>query len=415
MGKFLINGGKKLYGSVKIERSKNAVLPMIAGAILTSDEVLIEDCPKIDDVYTMIDILKDLGVKATFIESGLLINSSGINSYSINKKLSKKLRSSIFLIGPLISRLKKAIFSLPGGCDIGERPIDIHIDSLKKIGVSFSNSGEDFFCCAEKLTPNKISLKYPSVGATENAIMASIFINGETIVDNVAKEPEVYDLINFLNSMGAEIYGAGTSRVVIKGVKKLHGIRYKPIYDRIEAGTFILAVALTGGNIQLKGVDYKNICCLTDKFNDNTCKIGYSNDIIYLESGESRNCFSFDTGPHPAFPTDLQAQTTAYLTVANGTSYVTETVFENRFKYITELKKMGADVKVVNNTAIVKGVKELNGAKVNSLDLRGGASLVLAGLVANGKTEVYGIEHILRGYSNFDGKLRSLGAEITKV
>ena len=415
MGKFVINGGKKLYGGVKIQGSKNAVLPMIAGALLTEDEVLIENCPKIDDVITMTKILNDLGVKTSFIDCGLLINSSCINSYTVNKKMSKKLRSSIFLMGALVSRLKKALITIPGGCDIGIRPIDIHISSLKELGVDFTFIGEEIFCCAENLKGGKIRLNYPSVGATENALMASVLACGETIIDNVAKEPEVCDFINFLNNMGAEIYGAGTKTLVVKGVKKLHGIKYKPIFDRIEAGTFLLAGIITGGNIEIYGVDYKNISCLTDKFYDNTCKIRLTNDIMYIQSGEKRNSFSLDTGPFPAFPTDLQAQAMAYLSVADGVSYVNETVFENRFKHVKELNKMGADIKIEGNVAIVNGVKKLKGARVKSTDLRAGASLVLAGLVADGTTEVCGIEHILRGYQDLDLKLRALGADVTKV
>ena len=415
MGKFVINGGKNLYGRVKIERSKNAVLPMIAGALLTNEEVLIEDCPKINDVFTMIKILNDLGVKTTFIDCGLVINSSNINSYTVNSKLSKDLRSSIFLMGALVSRLKKAIVTTPGGCKIGERPIDIHISSLKKMGVEFTTVGEEIFCCANNLKGGKIHMSYPSVGASENALMVSVLADGETIIENVAKEPEVCDFINFLNCMGAEIYGAGGNTLVVKGVKKLHGLKYKPIYDRIEAGTYLLAGVMSGGKIQIEGVDCKNICCLTDKFYDNTCKIRYSNDIMYMQSWGSRNCFSFATGPFPAFPTDLQAQTMAYLTVADGVSYVNETVFENRFSHVKELIKMGADIVVKQNTATIKGVKGLDGAKVNASDLRGGASLVLAGLIANGTTEVSGIEHILRGYKDLDVKLKSLGADITKI
>lgn len=415
MGKFIINGGKKLYGSVKIEGSKNAVLPMIAGALLTEDEVLIENCPKINDVITMTKILNNLGVKTSFIDSGLLINSSCINSYTVDKILSKELRSSVFLMGALISRLKKALITIPGGCCIGDRPIDLHISSLKKLGVDFTFMGEEIFCCSKNLRGGKIRLKYPSVGATENTLMASVLVPGETIIDNVAREPEVCDFINFLNNMGAEIYGAGTKTLVVKGVNKLHGIKYKPIFDRIEAGTFLLAGVITGGKIQIEGVELKNISCLTDKFYDNTCKIRLTNDIMYIQSGERRNSFSFDTGPYPAFPTDLQAQTMAYLSIAEGVSYVNETVFENRFKHVKELNKMGADIKIERNVAIVKGVKQLKGTKVKSTDLRAGASLVLAGLVADGTTEVFGIEHILRGYQDLDLKLRTLGADVTKV
>ncbi len=415
MGKFIIHGGKSLYGSVKIERSKNAVLPMLAGALLTEEQVFIEDCPKIADVISMTKILNALGVKTTFCRDGLLVDSSSLNSYTLPSDLSKELRSSIFLMGALISRTKKTVVALPGGCNIGLRPIDIHLTSLSKMGVEFTCLEEGFFCYAEKLNSASINFPYPSVGATENVIMASVLCDGITTINGVAKEPEIVDFINFLNSMGAKIYGGGSDTIIIHGVKKLHGTSYKPMYDRIEAGTYLFAGLIAGCKMEIIGVDYKNILAFKNKFLNSTCKIVGSNDIININSGEERFAFSVVTGPYPQFPTDLQPQVLAYLTVANGVSTVKEMVFENRFKHAIELNKMGANIKVENNTAFINGVSSLKGAKVKASDLRAGAALVLAGLKAEGKTEVLDVFHIERGYLNMEVKLKNLGVDIKKV
>lgn len=415
MGKFIINGGNKLYGSIKIERSKNAVLPMLAGALLTEEQVFIEDCPKIADVVSMTKILNTLGVKTTFCGDGLLVDSSSLNSYTLPSDLSKELRSSIFLMGALISRAKKAVVALPGGCNIGLRPIDIHISSLSKMGVDFTRLEEGFFCCAENLKSANIKFPYPSVGATENVIMASVLTNGVTTIEGAAKEPEIVDFINFLNSMGAKIYGGGSNVITIYGVEKLHGTSYKPMFDRIEACTYLFAGLIAGCKMEIIGADYKNILAFKDKFLNSTCKIVGNNDIINIDSGKERGSFSIQTGPYPQFPTDLQPQAMAYLTVSKGVSTIKETVFENRFKHALELNKMGANISIKNNTAIIKGVSGLKGAKVRSSDLRAGASLVLAGLVAEGRTEVLDIFHIERGYLDMEIKLRNLGADIKKV
>ncbi len=414
MESYVIRGGKRLDGKLKIQSSKNAVLPIMAGAILTDEQVVIKNCPKIKDVFAMLDILSHLGTKWTFDEDDLVLNSSSINEYSIPQKLAGELRSSIFMLGALISRFKKAKLFFPGGCDIGLRPIDIHLSALSDLGVIINDINGEINCVSNKIIGRDICLDFPSVGATENIILASVFAKGKTQIFNPAKEPEIVDLMNFLNSMGAKIYGAGTSTILIEGVKSLHGTEYEPISDRIECGTYLLATAIAGGEVELSNCSAKNISLLIHKLCDNTCKISIKNDIIYIKSGSVRKNFSFTTGPYPMFPTDLQAQAMSLLTICDGVSVVSENVFEMRFRHIPELIKMGANILVKGKNAIVTGVPKLNGAMVNANDLRGGASLVLAGLNADGETIVNNVSHIERGYYQMDKKLSSLGADIKK-
>ncbi len=415
MGRYEIYGGKKLSGKIEVESAKNAVLPLLAGAILTKEQVVIKNCPKILDVLSMIKILTSLGVEVNFEENNLVINAKTLISSSIPLGLGKELRSSIFMLGALLSREGKANLFYPGGCDIGLRPIDIHLSALKRMGVSVKEKSGELICCAHKLKGKEIYLDFPSVGATENIMLSAVLAEGKTQIHNSAKEPEIIDLMNFLNSMGAKIYGAGTSTILIEGVKKLHGTEFTPTFDRIEAGTFLLATAITGGEIEISGVNAKNISSLIHKLCDNTCKITIKNDIIYLKSGVAKKSFNIDTAPYPGFPTDLQAQTMALLCVCSGVSIVTENMFEMRFNHVPELIRMGADISVKGRSCLIKGVKELSGANVFAKDLRGGASLVLAGLVAQGKTVVSDIYHIERGYLNFEKKLCALGADIRKI
>ena len=412
MERFVINGGRKLSGSVEIESAKNSVLPMLAASILTEEKVVIEKCPDIGDLSSMLEILAKLGVKTEFVDGNLTIDAKNIVGCEVPGVLATKLRSSIFLMGALLSRCKKAQISLPGGCDIGERPIDLHLNSLKTLGATVEVYGNEVFCSADLLKGASIRLNFPSVGATENLMLAAVMAKGKTEIRNAAKEPEIVDLMCFLNSMGAKIYGAGTSTILIDGVKKLRGTVYKPIPDRIETGTFLLAGLITGGEVEIKGVNVKNISALLHKFCDNTCKITIKNDIIYIKSNGTLRAFDFSTGPYPHFPTDLQAQTTALLSVADGTSVICENVFERRFSYVDELNLMGADIKIKGRNAIVKGVKHLYGANVFAKDLRGGAALLIASLVARGDSTVYGVQHIKRGYYNIDKKLCALGADV---
>lgn len=415
MAKYVINGGKRLNGKIKIESAKNAVLPLLAGAILTDDDVVIKNCPKIQDVLSMIKILKKLGCSAEFSGDNLVINGSLINSYTIPSSLTKELRSSIFMLGALISRLKKARISYPGGCEIGLRPIDIHISALKKLGVDVTDLSGEIICLAHNIKCAEIYLDFPSVGATENIILASIFNEGETVIRNSAKEPEIEDLIKFLNSMGAKITGGGSETIRITGVKKLHGTEYLPMPDRIEAGTYVISALMTGGDVEITNCRAENILSIIHKFCNNTCKIDTFNDIIYIKGGRCLKSFSLTTSPYPGFPTDMQAQAMALATISNGTSFITENIFEMRFKHASELRKMGADITLCGRMAIINGVKALSGAEVFAEDLRGGASLVLAGLTAFGQTVVNDVRHVERGYLDMDKKLRSLGADITRI
>ena len=415
MEKYLINGGRKLSGKIKLQSAKNSVLPIMAGTLLTDEQVVIKNCPKIKDVLAMLKILSHLGCKWQFEGDNLILNTADAYKYSVPKELANELRSSIFMLGGLISRFKKAQIYYPGGCDIGLRPIDLHLSSLKKLGVKTSEFDGQIFCTANEIVGNDIHLNFPSVGATENIILASVLGKGKTQIFNSAKEPEIVDLMNFLNSMGAKIYGAGTSTILIEGVESLHGTEYTPIPDRIECGTYLLATAITGGEIELENCNAKNISVLIHKLCDNTCKISINNDIIYIKSGIEPKSFSFSTGPYPLFPTDLQAQTMSLLTVSKGNSVVVENVFEKRFSHVASLIEMGADITVKGKRAYIKGVDRLYGAHVFAKDLRGGAALVLAGLNAEGQSIVENVEHIERGYFELDKKFKSLGADIIKI
>lgn len=412
MKKYLIRGGIKLDGKIRAESAKNSVLPIMAASILANGQVIIENCPKISDVFTMIDVLNSLGVSAFFTENNLVIDASGISYYTVKSQAAKKIRSSFFMVGALLSKTGKACVCFPGGCDIGSRPVDIHVGGLKSIGVSVYETDEGLICTRKDAVGGEAVLPFPSVGATENIILASVIGSGTTVIKNAAKEPEIVDLCDFLIAMGAKICGAGSEVIRIESVKRLFGTVYKPIPDRIEVGTFLLAAAITGGEIEINNSKAENISLLIHKLCNNTCKIYVKNDIIYLKSGRSRKSFSFVTGPYPEFPTDLQAQTTSLLCVSDGVSVVRENVFENRFNHVAFLNKMGADVKVCGQTAIINGVKGLTGAEVSAKDLRGGAALTIAALCAEGKSEIRGVEFIERGYSLFDIKLKSLGADI---
>lgn len=412
MGRFVVNGGVALDGKVKIESAKNSVLPMMSASLLTKDKVIIRNCPKIEDVYSMQKILTSIGVNAFFDGEDMVIDSRNLNKTSIDKSLSTLMRSSVFLMSSLLVREGVAELYFPGGCSIGKRPIDIHVKALEKLGASVLICDDLIRCSANSLVGKSVWLDFPSVGATENLMMAAVLAKGKTEIHNPAREPEIVDLMNFLNSMGAKVYGAGTSTILIDGVQKLHGTEYLPICDRIEAGTYMLAAAITGGKVEIEGRMLKNICTLVHKLCENTCKITIKNDIIYLKSERVRKSFSFYTAPHPSFPTDLQAQTMALLTVSQGSSVVTENVFENRFGHVKEFLKMGANIRVKGKNAFIEGVNRLHGATVTANDLRGGAALVLAGLNAEGVTTVCDTIHIQRGYFDMVGKLSNLGANI---
>ncbi len=416
MEKYIINGGNKLYGSVEIQTAKNSVLPILAAAVLTDGKVTILDIPQISDVRNMVKILSRLGCRAEFCGNNLIIDSSVADCYEIPSELAHELRSSVFLLGSVVSRFKMAKIAYPGGCDIGLRPVDLHLTGLKRLGVEITEENGYIICKCDKLTGNEIMLDCPSVGATENIMLAAVKAEGVTVIKNAAREPEIEDLQRFLNTMGAKIKGAGSGTVVIEGVKTLCGCEYLPISDRIEAGTFLVTAAMCGGEVELKRSCAENISSLLHKLRENGCKIRVNNDKIILESHKRLTSVkSIETQPYPGFPTDLQAQMTALCCICRGHSIITENLFETRFKYVPELRKMGADVTVINRSAFVRGVEKFRGATVVAHDLRGGAALVSAALSAEGRSEILDISHIDRGYGALEYKLRKLGGDIVRV
>ena len=416
MEKYIINGGNKLYGNVEIQSAKNSVLPILAASVLTDEKVTLVNVPHISDVRNMVNILSCLGCKAVYDGNNIIIDSSSADCFEIPSALAHELRSSVFLLGSVISRFRSAKIAYPGGCDIGLRPVDLHLTGLKRLGVKITKKNGYILCKCDKLSGNEIMLDCPSVGATENIMLAAVKAEGVTVIKNAAREPEIEDLQNFLNLIGAKVAGAGSGTIVIEGVKSLSGCEYKPIPDRIEAGTFLIGTAMCGGEITAEGVYPENISSLIHKLTENGCKIRIDNDKIVLENHRKLTSVkTIETQPYPGFPTDLQAQFTALCCICTGHSIVTENLFETRFKYVTELRKMGADVTVFGRNAFVRGVDKFKGAQVLAHDLRGGAALVLAGLAAEGRSEVMDISHIDRGYGSFEYKLRKLGADIVRV
>jgi UDP-N-acetylglucosamine 1-carboxyvinyltransferase len=416
MGKFKINGGNRLYGELKVNGAKNSVLPILAASILNEGISVIHDCPKLKDVYSMIEILEHLGCKVTFKGRDIIIDARYVKDSEIPDSLMRTMRSSIFLMGALISRNKKALMSFPGGCDIGHRPIDLHLKGLRKLGVKVEESYGYIKCEGEKVRGNEIHLDLPSVGTTENIMLAGVFAEGITIIRNAAKEPEIEDLQNFLNSMGAKISGAGTNTIIIEGVKRLHDTEYTIIPDRIVAGTYLCAAVMTRGELTVVNALKEHLEPLLSKLRETGCKIQTGNDYIKIMCDKRPKAVDMIiTLPYPGFPTDLQPQMASVLSVAEGTSIVTETIFDNRFKYTEELIRMGADIKVEGRVAVIRGVEKLMGAKVAARDLRGGAALIIAGLGAKGTTIVEEAEHIDRGYESIENALKSVGGDIVRI
>ena len=416
MDKYVINGGGRLCGSVALQSAKNSVLPLFAASILTDKRVIIRDAPNISDVTCMAQILRELGAEVGFSDGNVTIDSANASCHEISSALTKELRSSVFMLGSLLTRFGRALIAYPGGCDIGLRPIDLHLNALKRLGVTISERDGFIFCECARLRGAEILLDFPSVGATENILLAAVKAEGKTVPTGAGKEPEIVDLQNFLNAMGAHISGAGTDVIEIEGVRELHGVTYRPMKDRIEAGTYLLAGAACGGEVEVVGVTPENIRLLLHKLRENGCKIHAKNDKIRVESRGRLKCNRrIETMPFPGFPTDLQAQATALNASCEGCALIVENLFETRFKYVPELQKMGADIEVRGRTAFVRGVKKLHGARVVAGDLRGGAALVIAALSAEGESEVLDLSHIDRGYADFRGKLRKLGADIRRV
>ena len=416
MDKFIIEGGGKLYGRTEIQAAKNSVLPLLAASVLTDEQVTIRDVPAISDVENMLHILSELGCGISRTADSVIIDSVNAVSHEIPARLTKELRSSVFMLGSVLTRFHRAKISYPGGCDIGLRPIDLHLSGLKRLGVKIVEESGYISCSAEKLSGADILLDFPSVGATENIILAAVRAEGLTVIRNAAKEPEIVDLQNFLNAMGGKVRGAGGGTVFVEGVEKLRGVEYTPIKDRIEAGTFLIAAASCGGEIEMDGVPEENIAALLHKLRENGCKIHIKNDRIILRSdGRLFAADLIETTPFPGFPTDLQAQFSALACTAKGTTLVVENLFETRYKYAAELKRMGADITVRGRNAVIRGVEKLHGASMTAGDLRGGAALVIAALKAEGVSSVADLSHIDRGYADFEYKLKKLGARIRRV
>lgn len=412
MSSYIIEGGHKLEGTVKISGSKNSALPIIAATLLNAGKTTLYNVPNIQDTQMMYKILETLGAKIEKKNGKIKIDTSKIEKFEIPPELMHKMRSSVILAGALIGRYQKATFSYPGGCDIGSRPIDLHLKSFEKLGIQVNQNHGNIECNAEKIKGEKIDLDFPSVGATENAILASILAEGTTIITNAAREPEIIDLQNFLNKMGAKIVGAGTDEIQIEGVKKLKDISYNIMPDRIETGSFLCFAAATKGNIILENANATHITPIISKLEEAECKIETSKNKIKIIAPKKLKAIDIKTMPYPGFPTDMQSVFASMLTIAKGTSIIVENIFENRYKYTQELNKMGAKITVEGKSAIIRGTRKLYGADVKATDLRGGAALVLAGLIAKGKTQVDDIEYILRGYEKLDYKLQNLGANI---
>lgn len=416
MEQYVIKGGTPLVGEVDIAGAKNAALAILAAAIMTDETILIENLPDVRDINVLLEAIEGIGAQVNRIDkSTVKINGSTIQDVSVDYEYIKKIRASYYLLGALLGKYRHAEVPLPGGCNIGSRPIDQHLKGFRALGAKVDIFHGAIVARAEDLHGNHIYLDMVSVGATINIMMAASMASGRTIIENAAREPHVVDVANFLNSMGANIKGAGTDVIRIKGVEKLHRTEYSIIPDQIEAGTFLFAAAATQGDVLVKNVIPKHLEATTAKLEEIGCIVEEFDDSVRVAAKGRLHRTHVKTLPYPGYPTDMQPQIAATLTLAEGTSIVTESIFENRFKYVDELARMGADIKVEGNTAIIDGVPKLTGARVSAPDLRAGAALVIAGLAADGITIVDDIAYIQRGYENFEEKLRGLGAEIEKV
>ncbi|MFA3781829.1 UDP-N-acetylglucosamine 1-carboxyvinyltransferase [Melioribacteraceae bacterium 4301-Me] len=416
MDKFVIHGGKKLTGTVKISGAKNSVLALMPACLLNSGKNIIYNTPEVNDVYTMIKLLNFLGVESDFSNSKLLLDTSQIKSQIAPYEHVKKMRASIYVLGPLLSRFGYAKVSMPGGCAWGPRPVNLHLEAMKKLGADIKLEEGYIIAKSHKLTGNKIHFDISSVGATGNALMAAVLAKGTTVITNAAIEPEITLLAESLKKMGARISGIGSSILEIEGVEELRPAEFENISDRIEAGTMLVAGAITHSKI---AIDYNfshHIEIIIDKLKESGANLLINNGIIELDATNSMiNSVDVTTAVYPGFPTDMQAQWIAYMSLSNGTATVVDNIYYDRFTHVPELIRLGADIEMHNNSAIVKGVKKLKGAKVMSTDLRASASLVLAGLAAEGETEILRVYHIDRGYQKIEEKLRALGADIIRV
>ena len=417
MDKLIVTGKKAIHGEVTISGAKNAVLPIIVGALLAEDITVLHDVPKLSDVVTIKEVLEILGAKITFENHTMTIDSRDLNNWDAPYNYVQKMRASVLIMGPLLARLGKAKISMPGGCAIGTRPIDLHLKGLEALGADIQINHGDMNAVVPggKLKGNRIYLDFPSVGATEHIMMAATTAEGTTVIENAAEEPEIVDLANFLNSMGANVRGAGTNVIKIEGVEQLHGTTYTIIPDRIEAGSYMIAAAITGGDLLVKNVIIDHIKPLIAKMIECGVEIIEEGNNLRVRSNGRLKAVDIKTMPYPGFPTDIQAQFMALMTVAEGTSVFTETVFENRFMHADELRRMGANIKIDGRNAIVEGVSRLTGCKVKATDLRAGAALIVAALAAEGQTEITELQYIDRGYEDLIEKFQTIGADIVRI
>lgn len=417
MQKFIVTGGLPLSGSINVSSAKNSILPIIASTILCDGECVIENFPALEDVIVICDVLKSLNadVKFDYEKSILKINGSNMTSLNLSEELIRKMRASFLVLGPLLSRFGRAKIYMPGGCNIGLRPIDLHLKGLSALGGEISIKDGCVEISAKKLIGTNIYLDFPSVGATENLMMAATLAEGRTIIENAAKEPEIVDLAVFINGMGGDIEGAGTSRIIINGVKNLKGVKHMPIYDRIEAGTYIALAAITRSKLKINGVNENHLVPIVSKFYEMGLDINFEGNSILVNGDVDLRPIDLKTLPHPGFPTDMQPQFMSLLCLVKGTSTIVETIFENRFMHIMELQRMGADISVHDRVAVINGVDRLIPSRVKSTDLRAGAALILSALSCDGESEITDIYHIDRGYSQIEIKLRQINAKIERV
>ena len=416
MNALQIRGGKRLNGEWTVHSAKNAVLPMMAAAIMTSEKTVLSPCPLLSDIHHMGEILETLGCSVHRQGQALIIDPQGLCSYEMPDALSKKIRSSIFMLGPILARFGRATVTFPGGCEIGLRPIDLHLSGLRQLGVRIREEGGMIYCSGDAMRAGNVHFDYPSVGATENVMMAAVLLKGRTVLHNVAREPEIVDLQRMLCRMGARVSGAGSHTIVVDGVDQLHGVEYQPMPDRSVAGTLMAAAAATGGCVHLRQVPCRDLFAVFSKLREMGCDIVEEEDAATLRAPESLSAFQLlQTQPHPGFPTDMQVQMLALAAMTKGTSVIVENVFENRFTHAGDLNRMGADIMVNGRTAVIRGVEKLYGAKVSARDLRGGAALVIAGLNAMGETVVENAQLIDRGYEHLEDMLAALGADIRRM
>lgn len=415
MESFVIQGGRRLEGAVRVDGAKNAALPILAACVLTQETVQLHHVPQISDVSRMVDILRILGCNVLVDGHDMRLNASHISQTEMPDQLSKQIRSSIFLLGPILSRFRRATVTYPGGCEIGLRPIDLHLAGLKSLGVEIREEGGVIHCDGTRMHSGEIHLDYPSVGATENIMMAAVLLPGESVIHNAAREPEIVDLAGFINAMGGRVHGAGSAVMTIEGVKALHGTQWQPMPDRIVAGTLLAAGAITGGQVELTQAPVTALHAINAKLREMGCDVREEGDRVMLQAPKRLTAFAqLQTQPYPGFPTDMQVQMLALLSVAEGTGVIVENVFENRFTHAGDLNRMGARILCSGRTAVVRGVEELYGARVTARDLRGGAALVLAGLKAQGETQVDGAELVERGYERLENQLNALGAQVRR-